>query len=193
MRKVPWIAYLWPGLPNVWYSGSGSGLLKALAAAAALNFTLLAWFGWSELLGVGIRNAIGGVLALLWVISAVVDYAKLRRHSQPRRGPDVFAQATDCYLQGDYFQAEQLLCRSLRSDPHDLDARLLLATVYRRQKRRTDAARQLDEIARCDGAIKWSLEIDRERALLNEVKDADADAEDPLPSIEPRPRLVRAA
>jgi cytochrome c-type biogenesis protein CcmH/NrfG len=70
------------------------------------------------------------------------------------------------YLKGDYYQAEHILEDLLRRNLRDLDARLMLATVLRRTDRVSEAVRQLDAMARFEGAGKWQCEMQRERRLL---------------------------
>ena len=87
-----------------------------------------------------------------------------RRASIPDE--DAFGEALDHYLKGDYYQAEQMLEGLLRRNVRDLDARLMLATLLRHTGRLDEATRQLDTLARFEGAGKWELEIEQERELL---------------------------
>jgi hypothetical protein len=48
----------------------------------------------------------------------------------------------------------------------DVDARLMLATLYRRTGRATEAADCLSQLDRMEAAGKWAREIARERSLL---------------------------
>ena len=57
----------------------------------------------------------------------------------------------------------------MRRDEHDLEARLLMATLLRHTKRFDDATRQLIFLVRLDGAHRWALEIHREESCLIEV------------------------
>ena len=41
MVRMPWATYLWPGLPQLWYGGLGSGLVLAVGFAVLLNALLL--------------------------------------------------------------------------------------------------------------------------------------------------------
>ena len=49
MRKTPWVMYLWPGLPQLWFYGSWAGLVTAVVAAAIFDLLLLGSFGWVPL------------------------------------------------------------------------------------------------------------------------------------------------
>jgi hypothetical protein len=48
-----------------------------------------------------------------------------------------------------------------------VDAILMLATLYRHQKRFDESARQLRNLRRFDESKKWSLEIEMEQILVS--------------------------
>ncbi len=58
----------------------------------------------------------------------------------------------------------------LRRDEHDLEARLMLATLLRHTKRFDEATSQFNMLAGLDGAHRWALEIHREGELLAEAR-----------------------
>ncbi len=178
MRRMRWIANLWPGLPQLWAHGSWSGLTLALAAGLMLDGLLLASFGWSELIASNLRTTIWVSFAVVWVIAAGWSSLTARRcdigDPDPRK--DAFAEALDYYLKGDYYQAERMLELLLRRNVRDLDARLMLATLMRHTGRLDEAARQLDTLARFEGACKWDLEMRQERELLADAKTQKATA-----------------
>jgi cytochrome c-type biogenesis protein CcmH/NrfG len=74
------------------------------------------------------------------------------------------------YLKGDYYQAEGILQRLIKTNAADADARLMLATLLRHAGRFDEAAGQLDALALVDGAEKWRFEISRERRRLAVVR-----------------------
>ena len=82
----------------------------------------------------------------------------------------VFEEALEDYLKGNWFEAERKLNLLLRRDEHDLEARLLMATLLRHTKRFDDATHQLNLLVRLDGAHRWALEIHREGELLTEAR-----------------------
>jgi len=169
MRKMPMATYLWPGLPQLWIHGNWSAVAVAFAAAVGLNLALLGTFAWSELFGPDLRTALWVGLGIAWGVAAAYSVVWRRRRETGALSPaggDPFANATDEYLKGSYFQAERLLGELLRRDHHDLDARLMLATLMRHSGRFDEARRQLDILLRLEGAEKWELEIRRERELL---------------------------
>jgi tetratricopeptide (TPR) repeat protein len=169
-------------LPQLWLYGSWAGLFLAVASAAILNLLLLGSFGWSELIAANLRTAVwvsGGGVWLIAVGLSVVWCRRWRARANGRSGNDVFAEAVNHYLRGDYFQAELALQRLLRANLRDLDARLMLATLMRRTGRTDEATQQLDTLVRFDGAARWEVEVEQERELLAEAKAAAARAMKP--------------
>ena len=179
MRRMPWTIYLWPGLPQICFYGSWSGVGLAIAAAAALDVLLLVSFGWTELIGPNLRITFGIALVVGWIVGAVWSSQQCRRQKvagslQPAE--DSFGQAIDCYLKGDAYQAEQVLEGLLRRNIRDVEARLMLATLLRRARRLDEATQQLDTLVKCEAAGKWELEIQEERDLLAEARTKTASA-----------------
>jgi predicted Zn-dependent protease len=80
----------------------------------------------------------------------------------------MFREAQACYLENNWVAAEQLLLKLLKQDARDVDARLMLATLWRRQGRREEALRQLDRLERLEAADKWRHEIAAERLRLQQ-------------------------
>jgi hypothetical protein len=179
MRRMPWMVYLWPGLPRLWLRGHWADLAMALGAAGVLNTMLIVSFGWSELISSGMRNILWIVAALLWTAWAAAGYVQTKRQTNGKQrtpAKDTFTQALDLYLKGDYFQAECLLVEMLGRNERDLEARLALATLYRHNRRYDEATKQLDILVRYGGAEKWELEIEREQVLIAEgLQDTEED------------------
>jgi hypothetical protein len=195
MRRMPWILYVWPGLPQLWMTGSWAALALATVAAASLNFALLSSLAWSELVAPGLRIAVWVATGAVWIGSTLFSV----RHSRP--GPltdpaaDAYGEALDYYLKGDWFLAERIVVRLLRSDPRDFDARLMLATLLRHTGRFDEAVEQLDVLGRAEGCGKWDMEIGRERELLEEACQADKQVErtEIADQLDDRPQQTRNA
>ena len=169
MGRMRWIVYLWPGLPQLARQGSWSALVVAIGAAALLNVALLGTFVWTELLAPGWRILNWFLLLAAWSGAAVFSVWLHRREESWMRAEaqqDIFREALDHYLQGNWFESEQALGRLLRKNRRDVEARLMLATLMRHRRRLDEAARQLDVLVRLEGAQKWELEIRREAELL---------------------------
>jgi hypothetical protein len=152
--------------------GGWSGLVLALVAAAFLDLLLLGSFGWSELIEPVWRNSLWTGLGVFWIVAVMWSVRQCRRWTAaglPDPTQDAFPEALDCYLKGDYYQAEHVLRGLLQRNARDLDAHLMLATLLRRVGRCEEAARQLDVLTRFEGAGKWELEMQRERKLIAEA------------------------
>lgn len=209
MCRMPWIVYMWPGLPQIWQRGSWFGLVIAIVAAGLLSFGLLAGFGFSELLAANVRRGLWAVIGVIWFVSAAVSHVWIRRQTmlqeeRLRRGaareatPDeaTFSRAIEKYLRGDWFEAERLWGVLLSADSRDHDARLMLATLYRHTKRFDEAAEQLAMLQRFEGAEKWEFEIRREGELLLELRENlldKSERETSSNSADPPAEKIRAA
>jgi type VI protein secretion system component VasK len=163
----------------MWLHGNWSGLLVALGAAALLDVLLLISFGWTELIGGSLRNILWSIFVAAWVAAIFWSRRRCRRQvvvESLERKEDSFHEALDHYLKGDNYQAEQILEGLLRRNVRDLDARLMLATLLRRDKRLDEATEHLDMLGRFEGGEKWELEIQQERDLLAEARSGQASA-----------------
>lgn len=172
MRRMPWPVYLWPGLPQISRQGSWTALAAALIAALVLNAMLLGSFVWPDLIGPDFRIICWMTLAVAWSAAAGAsfwwDYREQGRTADPNSDP--LREAIDFYLRGDWFETERVLNRLLRRNGRDLESRLMLATLLRHTKRFDDATRQLNILARQEGAQQWELEIRREGELITEAR-----------------------
>ena len=173
MRKLRWILYLWPGLPQLWRVGSWTGLGAALVFAAICNLLLLDGFAWSEPIVRNLRTSVWAICGIFWGIGVVWSVWQCRQSfaaENRETDGDVFGDALNHYLRGDHFQAEHLLETLLRANARDLDARLMLATLLRHVGRLDEAERHLNTLIRFDGVTKWELEIEHEQGLLAEAR-----------------------
>lgn len=180
-RKLPWIAYFWPGLPQLWLRGSWVGLVIAVGFTALANVLILAtcvfhdWIPWEQMLG-GFALVAVSWLAGWWqycrqAINEVTTTGEDGRlpletvavglASEP--GKQLFREAQQVYLRGDWVAAEQKLLKLLKLDDRDAEARLMLATLWRHQGRHREATRQLDKLSRLEVADSWQYEIAVER------------------------------
>lgn len=181
MRALLVATCFWPGLPRLWCRGEWSSLAAAVAFSGALNLVLLASFVWPELLPSSLVVA-GWLLVLTTcLISALRAYRQwpelLCAAGVDERG--LFIRAQGEYLKGHWYEAECLLQQLLSRSPHDVDAGLMLATLYRHTRRYDEALAWLGRLDRLEAAERWQWEIERERQLN---ADAAGSAADELPS-----------
>lgn len=176
-RKMPRIAYFWPGLPQLWLRGSWAHFAIAVGFTALVNVLILATFVFRWWLPLEQLLAGYGVVAGCWLLG----WIQSRRHAfvahnseEPAAKTSTVGQTNELreqlyrdaqrvYLQGDWVAAEQMLLKLLKIDYRDAEARLMLATLWRHQRRHREALRQLDKLSRLEVADPWINEIAAER------------------------------
>jgi len=173
MQTASWIICLWPGLTRLWLRGRWQSLAWAVAFAALVNFALLASFVWPELVSPTILIATWLVVAIVWVASVGCSFWKFPQWCESTIDPkaeDLFEQAQGEYLRRDWYRAETLLLRLLHGDRGDVDARLMLAGLYRHTGRTEQARKCLDSLDQFERSEKWRMEIRREREKLESME-----------------------
>lgn len=180
MVRRTWLLYLWPGaVPLILEPGWGTFLVAA-AFACLFHLCLAATFVWPEILPSLLTRGAWFFLALGWAYSvywAALCDRRRRRAVTPSPGEDVFPAALQAYLRGEWSRTEHLLGRLLHRNPRDADALLLLVSLWRRTGRLDEAGRLLRELEKLDAARRWYAEIQREKRLLEEKRNAIAGAE----------------
>lgn len=185
-----WIAYLWPGLPHLWMRGSWAGLALAVGFTALLNTLLATSLVWNQWLPLRVRWMGGAALAAVWILAWLEARADWRRllvewsaegagEDPSERSDRLYREAQRDYLAGDWIAAEQTLLKLLKQDARDVEARLALATLWRRQRRFEEATASLEELARLEPADAWRQERARERELLQTAQVEAAAPQEP--------------
>jgi hypothetical protein len=171
MQATSLLPCLWPGLPRLWQRGDWWALLTAIGFALLLNGAVVCTFAWTNWLPTWVTYVGWTVIATAWTMSIWREYHRLPMVQNERyaTGASLLARAQQEYLTGDWFETETLLQQILKDDCDDVDARLMLATLYRRTGRLEEAAVCLGQLERMERADKWSLEISRERNLLSDL------------------------
>ena len=185
-----WLAPIWPGLPHLWNRGSWAGLVLAVGFTVLLNVLLVATLVWTEWMTPRARLIGYGVLAAIWFFAwlgsradwrryvAQLDITQLAAGDEPTEQPSdrsdrLFGEAQQGYLAGDWVKTEQLLRQLLKYDKQDVEARLMLATLWRHQDRKEEASEQLDRLERQEAASPWRHEIAREKEQLKNKSSTD--------------------
>lgn len=186
--KLPKIAYFWPGLPQLWLRGSWAGLVIAVGFTALVNLLVLATCVFHEWIPMEYQLGGGALVAVSWLagwwqcrraestqaVPAQVttessgDESDTSANALPvgqtiDRGEQLYRDAQQAYLRGDWVAAEQGLLKLLKMNDRDAEARLMLATLWRHQGRHPEAVRQLDKLSRLEAADRWQNEIAVER------------------------------
>ena len=172
-----WMCF-WPGLLSLWQKGDRLGLLGAVAFSILLNLALLSTMVWPQLLGSKFPQGLWIVVAAIWIGSTWYQVRRVRlSETTSRETADnddaLFIQAQTEYLKGNWEEAEWLLRQRLATSHRDIEARLMLATLYRHQGHRQLAQEQLQILNRFDQATDWIAEIDCEAAWLESESVSD--------------------
>ena len=134
MRRTLWTTCWWPGLPQLCSKGSWTALVVAAVAGLLLNWALLCSLGWSELVEPNVRTALWATVGTLWLAAGIssVVWGRRSNDAQPTAtDTDSFKAALEHYLKGNWFQAERALIALLHRNSRDVEARLMLATLFR--------------------------------------------------------------
>jgi len=182
MGRTPWVAYLWPGLPELFRHGAWPALAVAWGFGVLVNLGVASSLVWDELLSPTVRSLVWLAVFVFWGSAAAFSYlsdGRVRSHRNAKAAGDNFGEAMDHYLQGNWFEAERILYRILRKNPRDVEAALMLATLLRHAGRLEESARRLDRVERLEDSRAWQLEICRERKLLEEARQSRPVAAEP--------------
>ena len=177
---------LWPGLADLWWRGRLSGLSAAIPFAIAINLFLVTRFiypGWISPGLVSMAFWVGIVAWLFYVSRSIRELPALLAPRQISEEPDLFPEARQAYLRGNWTRAEELLNRVLSIEPRDPPALLLLCGVLRHTDRLESAEILLEQVARLEVSDSWFLEIEAEANRMKRAalarKDGDEDDEKP--------------
>ena len=175
MSGANWLLCCWPGLPRLWSKGDWTSLAVALGFSFVLNLALIASFIWPKLLGPNFPLVAWSVVGIVWIVSFLGALIAMRQppgetlSDAPDVADDLFIQAQTEYLMGNWPETESLLLRRLQTHQRDVESRLLLATMFRHQRRLEDANQELDILDRFDDTLPWAEEVKRERELLERI------------------------
>ena len=170
-RLLPCFVSLWPGLPRLWRHGSWIGLAQALAFAFLLQVTVFTSLIWPESLGMAAMAVVWFCVLGFWALFAAPVF--MRALAAWRGGfstvdfEHLFIAAQGEYLRGNWHQAERNLTRLLSLDSGDVDARLMLASLFRHAGRPVAAKEQLDRLVESPDSAKWDFEVLHERSMLS--------------------------
>lgn len=189
----------WPGLTGLWLRGGWIDLVLAVTFGAALNLALVTTFVWPQLLSRdlpvwGLPTAAWVLVLWFWVLGRGRAVRLLALEAAKSLQPDdvsdaLLGEAQTEYLKGHWLEAKSLLTRLLSRRPGDAEARLLLASVYRRSGETELSAQQLTELSRMPAAVRWQEEVDQERRMLAGALARDGERE----GENGRPAIARAA
>lgn len=182
-RALPCFMSLWPGLPGLWRHGSWIGLLQALAFAFLLQVTVFTSLIWPESLGMAANAVVWFCVLGFWVLFAAPVFmralAAWRGGFSTANFEHLFIAAQREYLRGNWHQAERNLTRLLSHDSGDVDARLMLASLFRHAGRPVAAKEQLDLLVESPDSSRWNFEVLHERSMLSRAISSSDIEDDP--------------
>lgn len=173
----------------------------AIGFSLVLNLALVSTFLWPALLGEFIPAIAWPIIFLVWLISTWTSFELVEQLSAPPKMSSeqerndfsaeksgiinydsqsdfdetatgtLFNRAQLEYLKGQWTAAETLLKERLNQAERDIEARLLLATLFRHTGKLDSAFDQLDQMECFDDSVHWDFEIRRERQLIDQLKD----------------------
>lgn len=164
---------MWPGTLAAWRYGDIRSLLIAVLFGAILS---TAWVGtmiwplWFSSWRLGLLWTVvtsGVVASLIHNATQGLLRAKRRTTGCPT---DLLAEAQGMYLKASYFEAEQAISRYCAGRDLDVEACLLLAAIFRRTERYTQAIELLERLSRLERAGFWTEEIEREKKRSLQLK-----------------------
>ncbi|MEM7454179.1 MAG: tetratricopeptide repeat protein [Planctomycetota bacterium] len=172
----------WPGLARLWVRGHAGSLIIAIGFAILLNLALVSTFLWPDSLGETFPLIAWPVIFLVWIASVKVslhNLPDLLAVGKPFResldsSATLFNQAQDEYLKGHWTEARALLERRLDRQPRDVEARLMLATLFRHSRQMELALEHLQQLQQIDQSARWQSEIDRELRLIKLISNAES-------------------
>lgn len=188
---------LWPGLPQLWIVGAWSGLALAAGFGCLLNLLLVTSFVWTGLVEPALRVAAWTAVSVLWAASGLASWRWCRQQAAGQRSSpeDLFPQALNEYLKGNWFEAEAMCNQLVASDARDIEAHLLLAAIGRHTGRWDEARRRLEELRRLEGSAKWDFEMARELERLSPARAGTEAVTDGIEEVHHRaaPEMLGAA
>ena len=179
----------WPGLAGLWFRGRLSSLLLAVSFSLLLNVALVTSFIWPWSLGEVFPAIAWPMIFSVWGLSGIVAFRRLpdymsipasEKVAHPESPDTLFIHAQSEYLKGHWDEAEAILRRRLNQAPRDVEARLLLATLFRHTRQFEAARDEHREIEKFDESFEWRFEIEQEQNLLNQIQQLN----DPIDSNE---------
>jgi hypothetical protein len=168
-----WCMIFWPGLSAAWRSGSFRGLAVALLFVVGLQTAWIGTFVWPSLLSAWEAQLLWWTLAASVLGSIVYQayyLAKFGDSDLTRCSDRVLTEAQSLYLQGSYFEAEELLSPHVSHMEWDVEAALWMASIYRRTGRFEAAILVLQTLESLERAQWWAAEIAQEQRKIKEIK-----------------------
>lgn len=164
---------MWPGALGAWKHGDIRSVLIAISFGLLLSIGWTATTIWPLWLSPWRLGLLWSIAVIVAGLSVVHNAARgLLRAPTLRSGcPDAaLVEAQSLYLQASYFEAEQLIAPYCRPGGFDAEAAILMASIFRRTGRYSQALSILDELSLRDCGLLWVEEIEWEKKLSRQQK-----------------------
>lgn len=180
MRGVCWVSCGWPGASRLWFQGDVTALIIAMTFAVLVNALLVVTWVRPDLVSTAWRVVGWGLVVGCWIVGCwgnvrtqrgLRDRPELRDDENRQNQQDLFIQAQAEYLRGHWGESQALLEQLIDRAPSDVEAQLLLASVFRRSRRIDQSRRQLLGIERLEDAKRWHREVQHELKMLDRLAD----------------------
>lgn len=171
--RCRWLLHCWPGLPRLWHRGELSGLTLALLFCVLLNLAMATTLVWTGLVSSGARGLIWLAVIVLWAGSLVRIITNRLGRDGDVDSEDLFSIANREYLRGQFERAAEALERLIAANPQDVEARLLMVSLGRHQRRFEESKEQLRLLQRLEDATAWSWEINHEWQRLRQSEQGE--------------------
>lgn len=172
-NALRWFMCMWPGLSPAWNSGSFRGLCISLLFVFCLQLAWVSTFVWPAILSAWETRLLWWSIAFAILGSLVYQGWRLgQQHGDRFRGCSdlVLGQAQALYLQGSFFEAEELLLPHVSQGEWDVEAALWLASIYRRTGRYEAAIHVLETTESLERSGLWASEIAEEHRKIRETR-----------------------
>lgn len=164
------VLYLWPGLPQLFRTGTWSAWCVAMFYAWFAAVVTGVCFLWTDFIPVSAQRTLLVIFTLMWFLGMLgtwrIEALYISQKEILEKEEDLFPRAQEAYLRRNWLEAEHLLWQRLEKHTDDVPARLLLVSLLRRMKRCPEALKQLDILKEKPGVREWTLEIQREREWI---------------------------
>ena len=169
------------------------GLFSSLMFAVLLNVAMTCQFIWTDVIAPEMMLGLWSIVGLIWVIGIldgvqymisnkpiatdVSDSVSDEQQSSPRETEepvDLFIEARDAYLQGNWIKASEVASQLVEQDRRDVAAWLLLIAVNRRCNEIEEASRLLKLLTSKAGSSiengNWTLQVRKEATLIEQAR-----------------------
>jgi hypothetical protein len=175
-------------LAELWWRGRLSALSAAIPFTIGINLFLVTRFiypGWIAPGLVSMAFWIGIIAWFFYLARSIRELPNLLMPREVSQEPDLFPQAREAFLRGNWTKAEKLLTEVLSIEPRDPPALLLMTSIYRHTDRLESAEILLEQISRLEVSDQWALEITIEAKRLKAA--IEASHQEFTDELEPQP------